>query len=401
MSQSSTPSSSPAQPQGNALALALATIGFGINFWAWALLSPLATSFVERGVVQDTALLVATPVLVGSLGRIPIGALTDRFGGRLMFPLISLLTVIPVLFIGFLGLNSYPMLLLGAFFLGISGTTFAIGVPYVNSWYPKEKRGGALGIYGLGTGGTAIAAFTTVHLTQSISPQAPFVAVAIALTIYAIVGYALMRNSPAWAPSQGSLFSGAAAAAKLKVTWQAAYLYALSFGGYVAFSVYLPVYLVNAYDLDKADAALRMGGFVIVAVLARPIGGMLSDRFGAVQMTILTASATTAMALVLALMPTLTHVGTVAFLVMGAALGAGSGAVFALIGKVTEPKMVGAVTGFVGASGGLGGFVPPLILGALWNAQGSYSLGLVLLAVFSGIAVAVAVWVGRDAARAA
>lgn len=401
MSQSSTPSSSPAQPQGNALALALATIGFGINFWAWALLSPLATSFVERGVVQDTALLVATPVLVGSLGRIPIGALTDRFGGRLMFPLISLLTVIPVLFIGFLGLNSYPMLLLGAFFLGISGTTFAIGVPYVNSWYPKEKRGGALGIYGLGTGGTAIAAFTTVHLTQSISPQAPFVAVAIALTLYAVVGYALMRNSPAWSPSQGSLFSGAAAAAKLKVTWQAAYLYALSFGGYVAFSVYLPVYLVNAYELDKADAALRMGGFVIVAVLARPIGGMLSDRFGAVQMTIVTASATTAMALVLALMPTLAHVGTVAFLVMGAALGAGSGAVFALIGKVTEPKMVGAVTGFVGASGGLGGFVPPLILGALWNAQGSYSLGLVLLAVFSGIAVAVAVWVGRDAARAA
>lgn len=401
MSQSSTPSSSPAQPQGNALALALATIGFGINFWAWALLSPLATSFVERGIVQDTALLVATPVLVGSLGRIPIGALTDRFGGRLMFPLISLLTVIPVLFIGFLGLNSYPMLLLGAFFLGIAGTTFAIGVPYVNSWYPKEKRGGALGIYGLGTGGTAIAAFTTVHLTQSISPQAPFVAVAIALTIYAIVGYALMRNSPAWAPSQGSLFSGAAAAAKLKVTWQAAYLYALSFGGYVAFSVYLPVYLVNAYDLDKADAALRMGGFVIVAVLARPIGGMLSDRFGAVQMTIVTASATTAMALVLALMPTLAHVGTVAFLVMGAALGAGSGAVFALIGKVTEPKMVGAVTGFVGASGGLGGFVPPLILGALWNAQGSYSLGLVLLAIFSAIAVAVAVWVGRDARRAA
>src|SRR5699024_4281927 len=106
---------------GRARALTLATLGFLLNFWAWALLSPLGSTFVERGLTSDSALIVAVPVLVGSLGRIPVGALTDRFGGRVMMPAISLITIVPVLFLGFVGQDSLAALLVGGFFLGIAG----------------------------------------------------------------------------------------------------------------------------------------------------------------------------------------------------------------------------------------------------------------------------------------
>ena len=152
------------------LMLAMATIGFAVNFWAWALISPLGPLFRDTGTLgalseSDVALLVAVPVIVGSLGRIIVGALTDRYGGRVMFPIVSAVTIIPILFIAFFALDSYALLLVGGFFLGIAGTAFAVGVPFVNAWFPPEKRGLAIGIFGAGMGGTAISALTTVKLT--------------------------------------------------------------------------------------------------------------------------------------------------------------------------------------------------------------------------------------------
>src|SRR5699024_10434489 len=262
-------------------ALALVTIGFGVNFWAWALLSPLGPVYLERGLTADASLIVAIPVLVGSLGRIAMGGLTDRFGGHLMFPLVSLITVIPVLFLGFVGQYTYPTLLVGGFFLGIAGTTFAIGVPYVNSWFPPAKRGMATGLYGVGMGGTAISAFTTVPLVNSVGNAAPLVLTAVALVLYAVIAWLLMHNAPTLEPSRKNIGAQSVAVMKLKVTWQACYLYALSFGGYVAFSVFLPTMLQNWYGLEATDASFRMAGFVIVAVIMRPLGGTLSDRLGA------------------------------------------------------------------------------------------------------------------------
>src|SRR5690554_6305641 len=147
------------------LILTLATTGFLVNFWAWSLIGPLGD--VYRGELDLTAfqvsVAVALPVIVGSLGRIPIGALTDRFGARVMFPVVSLLTILPTLFVGLVA-NSFPLLLVGGFFLGIGGTAFAVGVPLVSSWYPPAKRGTVLGIFGMGNAGTAVAAFTTVAI---------------------------------------------------------------------------------------------------------------------------------------------------------------------------------------------------------------------------------------------
>jgi NNP family nitrate/nitrite transporter-like MFS transporter len=132
--------------------LALATVGFALNFWAWALLSPLGPLFRENNTLGtltelDVSLMVAVPVIVGSLGRIPVGALTDRYGGRVMFPLVSGLTIVPILFLSFVAQSSFTLVLVGGFFLGIAGTAFAVGVPFVNAWFPPERRGFDLGIY--------------------------------------------------------------------------------------------------------------------------------------------------------------------------------------------------------------------------------------------------------------
>ncbi len=181
--------------------LALATAGFAVNFWAWALISPLGPMFRDSGSLgvlteSDVALLVAVPVLVGSLGRIIVGALTDRYGGRVMFPLISAATIVPVLFIAFVALDSYTLLLIGGFFLGIAGTAFAVGVPFVNAWFPPERRGLAIGVFGAGMGGTAISALTTVKLYTNVGEKAPFLITAAVLAVYAVVAWLVLRDAP-------------------------------------------------------------------------------------------------------------------------------------------------------------------------------------------------------------
>ncbi|GAA4515037.1 nitrate/nitrite transporter [Brevibacterium yomogidense] len=377
-------------------ALVMATLGFAVNFWAWSLLSPLGPVFVTEGIADDAALIVAVPVLVGSLGRIVVGALTDRFGGRLMMPAVSLISVVPVLFIGFVGQYTLTTLIVGGFVLGVAGTSFAVGVPYVNAWFPKEKRGSAIGIYGAGMGGTAIAAFTTVPLFE-VGDVVPFLAAAAALIVYAVAALLLMKDPPGWSPSRKHLGAQLAETARIRLTWQTCYLYALSFGGYVAFSVYLPSYLMNAYQLEAHDAAMRMAGFVVAAVLMRPVGGMLSDRIGPVRTLIIAYTAVTVCAVCLVFDPPLMPVGTIAFIGMSMGLGMGAGGVFALIGGASDPAKVGSITGFVGAAGGLGGFIPPLLLGILWRLHGDYSLGIVFLALATVIALLITVWVGREA----
>ena len=379
--------------------LVIATVGFAICFWAWALLSPLAVTLRdELGLSSfQQSLVVATPVIVGSLGRIPVGALTDRLGARVMFPAVAALTILPVLFLGFFG-KSLVALLIGGFFLGIGGTSFAVGVPFVNAWHPPARRGAAIGLFGMGTVGTAVAAFTTLSLSNAFGRAAPFLLVAVLLAAYAVWSRAVLRNPEGRPAPQagGNWLSGAVRTLAEPVALKLALLYAVAFGGFVAFSVYLPTYLVNNFGMAKGDGALRMAGFVVVAVIARPIGGWLCDRYDKTRVLAVLLTATGLFAVLAAVVGGgkvdlgLEPVGTVAFLGMAAGLGAGAGAVFALVAALVEPARVGAVTGVVGAAGGLGGFVPPLLMGVIYDAQGSYTLGLLLLAVVALAAAALA-----------
>ncbi|MEU4560056.1 MFS transporter [Actinoplanes sp. NPDC023936] len=377
-----TPSTS-ATPRGAGLMLALATVGFAVNFWAWALLSPLATRFsAELGLSSfQQALLVAVPVVVGSVGRIPVGALADKFGGRIMFPLVSLVTIIPVLYLGLFGQDALASLLIGGFFLGIGGTVFAVGVPFVNAWYPPQRRGFAVGLFGAGMGGTAISALTTVRLVDANGEATPFVLTAVVLAVYAVVAWLVMRDAPNRPVPTAPLAQRLGTALRLKITWQASALYAVAFGGYVAFSVYLPSYLKTAYGLTQADAANRMAGFVVLAVIMRPVGGWLSDKIPAAKVLAGSLGVVIAGAALQSFTPDLMPLGTIAFLSMAAALGAGSGATFALVAQVAPANQVGSVTGVVGAAGGLGGFIPPLVMGTIYGQFQSYALGLALLAV--------------------
>lgn len=376
------PAAAGTQAQANVM-LALATVGFLVNFWAWALISPLAPAYREDLDLSafQQALIVAVPVLVGSLGRIPVGALTDRLGARTMFPAVSFLTVVPVLFVGLLGDTGLALLLLGGFFLGLGGTAFAVGIPFVNAWFPPARRGLALGLFGVGMGGTAISAFTTVKLADAFGRPTPFVIVATVLIAYGVVAMLLLRDAPGRVAATGGFWGRTIATMRLRATVQLSLLYAVGFGGFVAFSVYLPTYLKNAYELTPDDAANRTAGFVVLAVAMRPVGGWLSDRFHPVPVLTACFGVGAALATLAAAELALLPWATVAFLGLAAVLGASSGAIFALVALLAPPEKVGSVTGVVGAAGGLGGFVPPLVMGVIYGRSGDYSLGYVLLAL--------------------
>ncbi len=292
----------------------------------------------------------------------------------------------PVLYLGHFA-DSLTGYLVGGFFLGLGGTTFAIGIPFVNSWYPPARRGLALGIFGAGMGGTAISAFSTVQLTKAFGHSVPFDLVAAVLAIYAVIAYFVLRDRPDRQIAPGSMLSRlerhaahagdepAVGSLRRGVRW---------FRRLQRLPAHLPRRRHSAST--RSDAALRTAGFVVLAVVMRPVGGWLSDRTDPVKVLISAYSAVGVLAIAAAFEPPLLPVGTLLFLGMAAALGIGTGAVFALVAQLVEPGKVGAVTGVVGAAGGLGGFFPPLVMGAVYGATGSYLIGFLLLAATAATA---------------
>jgi NNP family nitrate/nitrite transporter-like MFS transporter len=372
--------------------LIVATVGFALTFWSWNLIAPLATTFQTRlGFSSfEQSALTAVPVIIGSLGRIPVGALTDRFGAKLMFPLFSALSIIPTLLL-IPAKNSYWALILVGLLLGIGGTTFAIGIPHVNAWFPASKRGMATGIFGMGMGGTALSSYFTPRIFKH-GANLPFTILAIALAAYAVIALLTLKNPPNRSVPAEPLMKRLSEAGKLRVTWELAALYAVGFGGIVAFGVYLPTYLHNGYGLDATDAGTKAAGFSLMTVVMRAIGGTISDRFHPAYVTAWGLGLAGLFAVVQSFDPLLNPVGTIAFLIMAGGLGLASGAIFALVARVTPAPKVGSVTGIVGAMGGLGGFVPPLVMGAIYTAKGTYSIGLMLLSdlAFAGALYAAA-----------
>ncbi|GAA3613885.1 nitrate/nitrite transporter [Microlunatus ginsengisoli] len=379
----STTATHPLAGRGRNLGLAL--LAFAITFWAWNIIGPLAVRYTQELGLSATqkSLLVATPVLVGSLGRILTGALTDRFGGRLMFTVLTAVSAIPVLLVAFAGaIGSYPLLLVFGFVLGIAGTTFAIGIPFVNAWYEPARRGFATGLFGAGMGGTALSAFFTPRFVRWFGYVPTHVIIAVALVVVAAIVWFGMRDSPLWKPNTDPVAPKLAAAAKLAVTWQMAFLYAVTFGGFVAFSTYLPTYLKDVYDFDLTGAGTRTAGFAIAAVIARPVGGWLSDRIGPDRVLMISLAGAAVMALVVATKPAPELAAGTSFVLMALFLGLGTGAVFTWVAQRAPAARVGTVTGIVGAAGGLGGYFPPLVMGATYNeAAHSYTVGLTLLCI--------------------
>jgi NNP family nitrate/nitrite transporter-like MFS transporter len=371
--------------------LALATWVSAINFWAWNMIGPLSTTYAHDMRLSSTeaSLLVATPILVGSLGRIVIGSLTDRFGGRTMFISVTLASIVPVLAVGAAGAaGSYPLLLVCGFFLGIAGTIFAVGIPFANNWYDPARRGFATGVFGMGMVGTALSAFFTPRFVSWFGLFATHVIVAVALALTAALCLVLMHNAPRFQPNTDPVLPKLRAALRLPVTWEMSFLYAVVFGGFVAFSNYLPTYIKTIYGFSTVDAGARTAGFALAAVLARPIGGALSDRIPPKFVVVASFAGTALLALVAVFQPPPDVWSAATFITLAIFLGIGTGGVFAWVSHRAPAGTVGSVTGIVAAAGGLGGYFPPLVMGATYDAvDNDYTVGLLLLVATALIAL--------------
>ncbi|MFF2272322.1 nitrate/nitrite transporter [Agromyces sp. NPDC058136] len=374
----------------------LATFASTIGFWAWMVIAPLQKTYAtEMGLDEgQISLMLATPVLVGALGRILTGAMTDRFGGRRMFTAVLLASVPAVLLVALAGeLKSFPLLLASGFYLGVAGTIFAVGVPFASAWYPPARRGFATGVFGMGMIGTAVSAFFTPRLAESIGYLPTHLLIAAIMAGTAVIVWFFLRDSPAWEPSRQPLVPKVVGALKLRITWEMAFLYGIVFGGFVAFSTYLPKYLTTIYpdDVDPVGAGTRTALFAAAAVVARPIGGVLSDKVGPKVISLISLAGIVSLAYIVGQQPPEGIVTGVTFILMAAAMGLGMGAVFAWVGPSTPKDKVGAVTGVVAAAGGLGGYFPPLVMGATYNPEtNSYALGLWLLVLVGAVALVVA-----------
>jgi MFS transporter, NNP family, nitrate/nitrite transporter len=356
--------------------LTLTTVSFAVSFAAWGLISAFAPTFRNdlQLTAQSTAFLVAVPVLLGSLARIPMGILTDRFGGRLVFTVLFFLVAAAAVLVT--KAQNYNELVAAAFFLGLAGSSFAVGVGFVSGWFPPEKQGTALGVYGLGNIGHSAAVFLGPVIAASVGREAVFHGIAALTVIWAIAFFAGARNPPVTRPP-ASLSAMFAVIAKERLAWALSAFYFLTFGGFVAFSIYLPTLLRDEFGLPIADAGLRTAGFVVLATLMRPLGGALSDQIGGARVLSGVFAGLAPFALLL-MWPSMIPF-TVGALGSAALLGLGNGAVFKLVPQYF-PASTATVTGLVGAIGGLGGFFPPLLLGFFRDRFGTVSPGFGLLA---------------------
>jgi len=363
----------------NRVHVALGTISFTVCFAAWGLIGAFAPRFREiyHLTQSETALLIAVPVLLGALARIPMGILTDRFGGRAIFAILMAAVAIPVWFVP--QLTAYSSLLIAAFLLGLAGSSFAIGVGYVSRWTPAEQQGSALGVYGIGNIGQSAAVFLGPVIALRIGMAPVFHGVAGILVLWAVAFSLLARNAPAPANAAAKgLGAMLEVLARERLSWLLSAFYFLTFGGFVAFSIYLPTLLKDEFQLGPADAGFRTAGFVVLATLMRPVGGWLSDRIGGARVLSAVFLGIAPFAMLLA-WPSMIPF-TVGALGSAALLGLGNGAVFKLVPQYF-PDQTGTVTGLVGAMGGLGGFFPPLLLAFFRTHTGALWPGFALMAV--------------------
>jgi nitrate/nitrite transporter NarK len=358
-----------------ARALALATISFTLSFAAWGLIGGLASVFtgLYNLTASQTALLVAVPVLLGSLARLPMGMMTDRFGGRLVFTALLAFAALAAFVVPLS--RSYGSLLVAAFLIGMAGSSFAIGAAFVSRWTPAASQGAALGVYGLGTMGQSLAVFAGPVVASRLGWEAVFRGTSALLLVWAIVYWALARNPP-HAVRPATFAAMMAVLRRAPKAWLLGAFYFLTFGGFVAFSIYLPTLLRAQFGLSPADAGFRAAGFVVVATLMRPVGGWLADRIGGAQVLSWVFGGVAVFSLLLTWQSMVPF--TVGALSCALLLGLGNGAVFKLVPE-HFPRDTGTVTGLVGALGGLGGFFPPLLLGAFRDGLGVIWPGFIFL----------------------
>ncbi|MDZ3952059.1 nitrate transporter NarK [Bacillus thuringiensis] len=368
--------------------LSLQTSNLIIGFMVWVILSSLMP-YIKVDIpltAGQISMVTAVPVILGSVLRIPIGYWTNRFGARKLFFISFILLLLPVFYISVA--NSMMDLIIGGLFVGIGGAVFSVGVTSLPKYFPKESHGFVNGIYGVGNAGTAITSFLAPVIATSVGWRTTVQCYLVLLAAFALMNFLLgdrkekKVNTPLMEQIKGVY--------KNEKLWFLCIFYFLTFGSFVAFTVYLPNFLVSHFGLEKVDAGMRTAGFIVLATIMRPIGGWLGDKFNPFKILIFVFIGLTLSGIILSFMPSM-NVYTFGCLLVGFCAGIGNGTIFKLV-PMYFSEQAGIVNGLVSALGGLGGFFPPLILTLLFQLTGHYAIGFMALSEVALACLIITVW---------
>ncbi|HEX2039844.1 MAG TPA: MFS transporter [Acidimicrobiales bacterium] len=380
---------------GHVPSLVAALVHFDVSFMVWVLLGALGAYVAsDLGLTPaQKGLMVAVPPLGGSVFRLLLGTLSDRVGIKRTGLVSMALVLLPLLW-GWLGGGTYVQVLGIGVLLGVAGASFAVALPLVSRWYPPEHQGLALGIAGAGNSGTIVAALAAPRLAEHVGWHAVFGLAAVPVILAWLAFALLAQEPPRPAGTPGGILS---LLDEADARWLCAF-YMATFGGFVGLAGYLPIFFVDRFSLAKVSAAGYAALCTAAGSFLRPLGGALADRLGGTRVLTAVLGLVALLTAILAVLPSLGTTVGLLFITLGA-LGIGNGAVFQLVPQ-RFPTRIGAMTGLVGAAGGLGGFLLPFGFGALVQRTGTFGLGFLGFAVVAALTGALVAWRQRDWRRA-
>ena len=375
--------------------LFVSTLAFTVCFMVWMMFGVIGIPIKKALDLNSTqfGLLTATPVLSGALVRVPLGIWTDRYGGRIVMTVLMALTV-PAIWLMSYATEFWHFLVIGLF-IGLAGGSFSVGTPYVARWFPKSQQGFAMGVYGAGNSGAAVNKFVAPAILVAFGwAMVPQVYAAIMLGAVVLFWF-FSYSDPAHLVPPTTKFSDQLKLLKDPKVLKYCQYYSIVFGGYVALSLWMVQYYIGEYGLDIRAAALLAACFSLPGGVLRAVGGWLSDKFSAHAVTwwvmwvswiclFLLSYPQTDFTIQTVNGPTTFHIGlnvytfTILMFVLGIAWAFGKASVFKYIAD-EYPTNIGAVSGIVGLAGGLGGFILPIMFGALMDLTGIRSSAFMLM----------------------
>lgn len=377
---------------GNPGTLFAGFLYFDMSFMVWVMLGALGNFIADDLGLGGTqkGMMTALPVLSGAALRLVLGVSADRFGGRRVGIIALCLTLVP-LAIGWLVADRLATIYLVGILLGVAGASFAVALPLVSRWYPPEHQGLALGIAGAGNSGTVLSSLFGPRLAEALGWQAVF-GIAMIPIVVALAAFVLLaRDGPRDGEPQ-PLRAYARVAGERDALWFCGF-YCVTFGGFVGLASYLAIFLHDQYGMSKVHAGDLTAACVFMGSFARPVGGLLADRLGGDRVLSVLLALVGATLLLVATLPPLLPAAILLVATMGL-LGIGNGTVFQIVPQRFRDE-IGVATGLVGAAGGLGGFLLPILFGLGREAMGSEATGFLALGA-AALAFAAVIAIRRE-----